>query len=504
MTSINLKKQFTEIITDITNGTQPTLSLADLAFEVNALNEGKDKELYTAILKLANKKIESDEYVSELSKGNFEVEAPQNNEWVTQFKNLQSNLNSLAFQIQRISEGDLYQRVNNLGDMSYSINKLIFKLQEKKQIEKALKNSERKFKTILETSPDGIAITDLEGKVQYVTSKIVSMWGYESENEIVGKNVLNLVDQSFHEKSTLFVSEVIKGNLNGAVEYLMVRKDGSQFFSEVNTNVLNDENNTPVGVLYIERDVTQRKEIEELISDQIKELSNLNATKDKFFRIIAHDLKNPFNSLMGLSKALVDKINNGVFDEIQPLAQSVNQSATQTYKLLENLLDWSRLKTGKLSPNPQVIIPSEVIDEVLRHCDCMAKDKNIKLQSQIDNDDAIWADKNMLLTILRNLISNAIKFTNSGGHVKVLTHKIPNNIQFEIIDNGIGIHHNHINKLFKIDNSLSTIGTNNENGTGLGLILCKEFVDKNNGKIWAESYLGEGSEFKFTVPLSDR
>ncbi len=501
MVSINLKKEFTEIISQITNGKIPNHSLDELSAEVEGLVDDEDKELYNAILTLAAKNNESKEYILELSKGNFNIVPPKNNEWISAYKKLQNNLNNLAAQIQRLSEGDLFQNIDYLGDMSFYLNKLIFKLQEKKLIERALKESELKFKTIIETSPDGITITNLEGKIEFVTAKIVSTWGYDSEDELIGKDILKLVDSSFHEKSVLFVSEVIKGNLTGAAEYLMVRKDGSQFYSEVNTNVLRDDANNPVGILFIERDVTQRKEIEELIGGQIEQLSKLNATKDKFFRIIAHDLKNPFNSLLGLSNILLNNIENGDFEDIQQLAHSVNESAANTYKLLENLLEWSLLKTNKLNPHSQIFMPSQAIDEVISHSNHIAKAKGIRLISQVNCDREIWADKDILKTVLRNLVSNALKFTNSGGQVTISTEHINNNILFVVSDNGLGIQQEYIDKLFKIDSRLSEIGTANETGTGLGLILCKEFVEKNKGKIWVESKLGKGSQFKFTVPL---
>ncbi|MGQ1787537.1 PAS domain-containing sensor histidine kinase [Saccharicrinis sp. GN24d3] len=496
-----MKKKLTEIIKQISKGESVDLSLHNLKSDLEKIADRDEKDLYYSIIDLAHKNNESRNFITELSKGNFETQAPENNPYIALFKQLQTNLNHLMWQIQRISEGDLHQDFSYLGDTSFYFNKLIFTLQERKLVERALKESEQKFKTIIETSPDGIAITDLDGKVEFVTAKIVSMWGYDYEDEIIGRNALEFVDPSFHDKSVFFISEVIKGNLTGAAEYLMVRKDGSKFYSEVNTNVLRDGNDTPVGVLYIERDVTQRKEIEELISDQIDQLSQLNATKDKFFRIIAHDLKNPFNSLLGLSKILSDSVKNGNLDQIQQYANSITEAATHTFKLLENLLDWSRLRSNKLNTNPHRFRPSEAINAIISQADQQAKAKGIQLLSKIECDLEIWADQDMLKTVLRNLVSNALKFTGEGGTVQITTQCIKHGIQFGISDNGVGIRKEYLDKLFRIDSKLSETGTARERGTGLGLILCKEFVEKNNGKIWVESELGKGSEFKFTVPV---
>lgn len=230
-------------------------------------------------------------------------------------------------------------------------------------------------------------------------------------------------------------------------------------------------------------------------------LNELNATKDKFFSIIAHDLINPFNSILGFSDLISKNALNYAPDKVQQFAQNMNYATKQIYTLLENLLEWSRLQAGSIKSNPVKIKPSEIINEALLLYEPTAKLKNLDLQSIINCDDYILADKEMLNTILRNLISNALKFTIPNGFVKIYTQNLDKNVLFIISDTGLGIESEHIANLFKIDCKLSKAGTLGETGTGLGLILCKEFVEKNNGKFWVESELGKGSDFKFTIPL---
>jgi len=246
--------------------------------------------------------------------------------------------------------------------------------------------------------------------------------------------------------------------------------------------------------------VEQRNEI----IRQREKLFELNATKDKFFSIMAHDLKNPFNSLLGMSELLLMNASVLTPEKVQKYARTMNTSSKQAYSLLENLLEWSRIQTGKLIPKLSKTKPSALINEVKMLLEAAAQTKNINLISEITDDDQIVADPEMTKTVLRNLITNALKFTFDGGTVLVECQKIDHEILFSITDTGTGIEPEHLNKLFRIDCKLSRNGTADEKGTGLGLILCKEFIEKQSGNIWAESEIGKGSCFKFTIPISHR
>jgi signal transduction histidine kinase/ligand-binding sensor domain-containing protein len=244
----------------------------------------------------------------------------------------------------------------------------------------------------------------------------------------------------------------------------------------------------------------QKLLLEKTVAIKTAELSELNASKDKFFSIIAHDLKNPFNAIIGISELLKEEIESGDPAGIEEHAALINNSAVQTSRLLENLLEWANSQTGKILFNPAPIKLSELLNEELSILNDMAARKNIELKSSIADNLTIMADKNMIKTVLRNLISNAIKFTHNNGKVEVQAILDNNQVEVAVSDSGIGMTKETMAKLFRIDANLSTRGTENEKGTGLGLFLCKEFIQKHGGKIWVESEPGKGSIFKFMLP----
>ena len=257
-------------------------------------------------------------------------------------------------------------------------------------------------------------------------------------------------------------------------------------------------------LLRFQRLKNQKLLLEKLVAIKTSELNESNASKDKFFSIIAHDLKNPFSSIIGLSEMLIEEIKSSDNQAIKEYSGLINVSAVRTFRLLENLLEWANTQRGKTSFTPVSLNLNELFNEDFGIFLELAKGKNIQLKNSIRDNLTILADKNMLKTILRNLISNAIKFTHKNGKVEVNAIIENQYLKISIIDNGIGMTKEIIEKLFKIDANLSTRGTENEKGTGLGLILCKEFVERHGGKIWVESEDGKGSIFRFILPLDKK
>ena len=247
-----------------------------------------------------------------------------------------------------------------------------------------------------------------------------------------------------------------------------------------------------------------KKKLEERtnkIELQKNELIELNASKDKFFSIIAHDLKSPFSAILGLTNLLVEDIDNYKKSEVKEFVININNAAHQTFKMMNNLLDWANLQRGFVIPNFQKCNLKIITDEVICLSYEIAKCKNIILHNNIKTDIFSNCDIDMTKTVLRNLISNAIKFTNCNGFVSIFAYQKDGFIEIHIQDSGIGIPTEKIPCLFRIDKNISTNGTAGETGTGLGLLLCKELVEKQGGRIWAESELGKGSVFKFTLPI---
>jgi signal transduction histidine kinase len=230
------------------------------------------------------------------------------------------------------------------------------------------------------------------------------------------------------------------------------------------------------------------------------QLRELNATKDKFFSIIAHDLKTPFNAIIGFSELLVVQVKNKDYDEAEKYAEIIQHSSQRAMELLRNLLEWSRSQTGRMEYHPEQVNLVQIINDTLTLLRDYSQQKTISISRKLPDHIQAFADKDMISTILRNLISNAIKFTSPCGDIVLAAEQKQDELIISVKDTGIGIKKEDLEKLFRIDVSHSTTGTLNEKGTGLGLILCKDFVEKHKGRIWAESEPGVGSTFYFTIP----
>jgi signal transduction histidine kinase/ligand-binding sensor domain-containing protein len=253
-------------------------------------------------------------------------------------------------------------------------------------------------------------------------------------------------------------------------------------------------------ILRLQKLKNQKSLLEKLVEEKTSELKEINATKDKFFSIIAHDLKNPFNTIIGFSEMLKDAVLSKDTMTVYKYATMINFSSVQTFRLLENLLDWASSQRGKISFTPVRINVRMLVTGEIGVVGDMAVCKNIQLENNVPDSITIFADKNMLTTILRNLITNAIKFTHKNGRIEITAQSTRGYLEISVSDNGIGMTSDVIKKLFRIDSNLATRGTDDEKGTGLGLVLCKEFVTRHGGRIWAESEAGKGSTFRFLLP----
>jgi len=248
-------------------------------------------------------------------------------------------------------------------------------------------------------------------------------------------------------------------------------------------------------------DITQRKKAEEALIASETDLLEANATKDKFFSIIAHDLRSPLATLMSFSELMADDSSRLSVDEYVHYSKALFKTASSTFHLLENLLVWSRLQRGSVLFNPQPVGLRDFLNKVEESTLEMASKKLIQIEIYPVPDIQLMADLDMLHSILRNLVTNAIKFTPKGGVIQVHAEEDQlGNILFSVHDSGIGMDAERMGNLFRIDTNVSRPGTDGEPSTGLGLILCKEFVEKHGGKIWVESEVGKGSTFFFSIP----
>ena len=258
-----------------------------------------------------------------------------------------------------------------------------------------------------------------------------------------------------------------------------------------------------IGLIMLLKEINQKTILlknTRIQQDKLK-LKELNLTKDKLFSIIAHDLRSPFNGILGFSELLIESLKDFEITKSKKYVSIINSSAKNTLALLDNLLNWAKSQTGQINFNPQKIILSSIIREILEHSNSIATVKQITLIHKQTDKIEVYSDKNMLKTVLRNLITNAIKFTKSGGCINIIVITKQNHVEISISDNGIGINEEKLKTLFNISSNTTSLGTENEKGSGLGLVLCKEFVEKLGGCIWVESEVGKGSDFKFTLPL---
>ena len=398
-------------------------------------------------------------------------------------------------------EKDLF--IELAKDLSYGIVAIRTQI-ERDKAEEELFETKNYLENLINYANAPIIVWDAESKIRLFNKAFEFLTGYSHE-EAIGKKL----DFLFPKESIKDTHEKIEQTLSGdywkSIEIpILCKNNETRIVLWNSANIYDVDCQTLISTIAQGNDITEMKKAEEKLEKYASDLKELNATKDKFFGIIAHDLKNPFSSILVASELLYSEPDKFEPAKIELFSKILRDAAKSAYALLENLLEWSRTQTGNIEFNPQNVNITELISNNLTQVKVYATNKNIKLLSNVIDDVHIFADKNMLNTVIRNLLNNAVKFTNKGGKVVVdakLSNKV---ITLSVKDNGIGIPKKDIDKLFRIDTKYTNIGTANERGTGLGLLLCKEFVEKHGGQIWVESQIGKGSEFKFTIPLKNQ
>lgn len=373
-----------------------------------------------------------------------------------------------------------------------------------KQVEEydaVMRRSEERLRLILDAVNFGTWEYNLETGLTYHNLRHDRIFGYqELQLEWTLERKLNhvvpedreMVRKAFEhadEKDELSVETQIRWN-DGSIHWIYLH---GQFHFE--------SDGKPIKIIGVVSDITVRKEAERALKESESRLHELNITKDKFFSIIAHDLKSPYNSILGFSELLVEKTQNKDYEEVEAYASVIQKSAWRAMNLLTNLFIWTKMQTGRMDFHPTEKDIVSLINESTELLIETALQKSIKIFLFIPDSFHIVIDEYMISTVLRNLLSNAIKFTNQNGKITISAIRKENELEISIRDNGIGIKQDSIEKLFRMDKNISTLGTNGEDGSGLGLMLCQEFVSKHGGRIWAESEPGKGSNFIFTLPI---
>lgn len=354
---------------------------------------------------------------------------------------------------------------------------------------------------ILNQIPNPIFVKDENFKYTYCNKSFSDYIGLPKE-KIINATVYDISYKELADQYNKADKELAEKQNEQIYQSKVKYADGTLHDIIFHKACLFNENEDFNGIVGLMIDITEKLKAEQELIESDKQLLELNHTKDKLFSIIGHDLRSPFNNILGFSDLLIKRQHDSTFSDAEKFLKIINGLANNTLILLDNLLNWAKSQTGVLNIAKENILLSDIIHEVIKLNKPVAKTKDISLNSFCDEEIKIFGDKNLLKTVFRNLISNAIKFTNPEGEIKIIAIKKNDWVEVTISDNGIGISKEKLNDFFNLSQIKSTVGTANEKGSGLGLILCKEFVEKHGGKIWVESKFGKGSDFKFTLPFS--
>jgi len=397
---------------------------------------------------------------------------------------------------------------------------------KRKSREEDLIISEEKFRVVAESIPSAILIFQ-NSKIIYTNKKANEITSLTDDELFRDINSLAIV----HKRDLAKVVGIIKDFNERKItetelEFKIIVKDKqekwihcvaiSNYLSGVPSvvvtiNDITDKRNVELGLeryieeLHVSRSLIEQNaeellELNGLLAESEKKLKKLNSDKDKFFSIISHDLRSPFNSLLGFTEILSNDIDELTKEDIKAFSSNINSSAKNLLDHLNSLLEWSRLNNGDIKNHPEKLNLKKVVDDTVMLLYINAIKKNIHIDIDIAENVFIYADTKIVRSILQNLLSNAIKFTFKNGTISVNATTDADNIIISVKDSGVGIGYRDVEKLFRIDTNHSTKGTDNEVGSGLGLILCKNLIEINNGKIWVESKIGDGSTFHFTLP----
>lgn len=369
---------------------------------------------------------------------------------------------------------------------------IIHNITERKLAEQEIEENKEKYRGLSEATFESIFISE-KGICIEQNLSAEKIFGYTTE-EAIGRKGTDWIAPEYRQ---LVINNMLAGN-EQPYEVLALKKDGTTFPCMIQGKMMHYKGKDVRATAL--RNITDLKLAEAEVKHKNDELQKLNTEKDKFFTIIAHDLKSPFNSILGFSDLIAERVKEKNYEDVEKYAEVIQLSSNKAMDLLINLMEWSQSQTGRMEFHPEYFELVELIKDTEHLLSGALKQKSISIFETFPSNTPVFADKKMISTVLRNLISNAIKYTHPGGEIIISTKETQEDLTISVSDNGVGIPKAIIDKLFKIDQSYSTPGTNNEKGTGLGLILCKEFVEKHGGKIWIDSEVDKGSTFYFTIP----
>lgn len=370
--------------------------------------------------------------------------------------------------------------------------------QELRNAHEELEVSRFKYVNLFDFSPIPYFTLNPNGIIKEVNLSASKMLRID-RNKLIGRSLITFIPSNEKDIFNSFSKNVFNSDEKHSCELKIINKEKHLYYVRLEGLRLDEtlEPDPKCQVALI--DLTEYKKIEDSLKETNEALTVLNSTKDKFFSIIAHDLKSPFQTLLNYSEYLAKETKSLSEEEIILFSKGLNDNLNSLYGLLENLLSWSMMQRDMLEYKPVSVNLNDVVNKIIEILSQSAREKNISLASIIDTGTFVYADIDMLRTIVQNLIINAIKFTNKDGQINVSSIDKNGFVEVSVQDNGIGIDEEKSAGLFNFSTFFSTNGTAGEKGTGLGLSLCKELVERNEGNIWVESKTGKGSKFIFTL-----
>lgn len=384
---------------------------------------------------------------------------------------------------------------------------LLLKTSVKKLTEENEKLLRKEFilRALMDNIPDTIYFKDLDSKFTIVNKNQAKLLGLPGPDDAVGKTDFDFFLADHAADAFKDEQEIIKTGKQLVNKLERIRSAEGEFKWVTSSKVpYKDEDGKIIGLVGITRDETKNYEAQEKIKAYAEELKLLNITKDKFFSIIAHDLKNPFNTILGFTSILLHEFDDMTDEEKKEFLFQIDKVSNYAYQLLENLLQWSRSQTGRINFSPVKSDLHKLINENVEAIRVAAEKKDVKLISNVNLKSYAEIDVNMINTAIRNMLTNAIKFSRSGGKVSINVSKDKDKWNIEVEDTGVGIPKSNLKKLFKLDEQVSTPGTNDEKGTGLGLLLCYEFIKAHHGDIVIDSKENVGTKVKINIPAKQK
>jgi two-component system, sensor histidine kinase and response regulator len=374
-------------------------------------------------------------------------------------------------------------------------------ISEQKDSQEALQQREAYLSALIENQNGYIWLKDLEGRFILVNKKFARACNFDSVDHMIGKTELDINPKNRARKYIREDQDVIKKGKTHVTQEKMTTGTGEVWF-ETYKSPVKDQNGKIIGTTGYSLDITDRKKKVEQVRQLNRKLNDINMQKDKLFSILAHDLRNPFAGSIGMLEMILNESNNLTERELKEYIGLLYDNTISTYSMVENLLEWSRTQRDQMNHSPEEVNLRMLLEQTYQVVAGSAYNKQIELKNDVPEGTTVYADRDMLHTILRNLITNGIKFTRPGGHISVGVKIKKGAVEIDVKDTGIGIREKERLKLFRVDYNPSSRGTNGEKGSGLGLQICKEFTEKHGGTISIASEPGVGSTF--TVSLPDR